>query len=193
MNKLLYLLNMSIKFKTQTMKNIIYIFISLIILSCNSKTEKEITRKEHIETQEDNTPKVNPNKMLTIEIDGMSCVMGCGSSIRKELYATKGVSEVEFDFEEDRTTNVAKIKFDKDLVTVDEMVRIINSINEKQFKVGKTSTENIENEPIEEGIEQEKESDVEEKSVIKTSSNSIETSSFVSLLSRFFTKNIFKI
>jgi len=193
MNKLLYLLNMSIKFKTQTMKNIIYIFISLIILSCNSKTEKEITRKEHIETQEDNTPKVNPNKMLTIEIDGMSCVMGCGSSIRKELYATKGVSEVEFDFEEDRTTNVAKIKFDKDLVTVDEMVRIINSMNEKQFKVGKTSTENIENEPIEEGIEQEKESDVQEKSVIKTSSNSIETSSFVSLLSRFFTKNIFKI
>lgn len=184
---------MSIQFKTQTMKNIIYIFISLIILSCNSKKEKEITRKEHIETQEDNTPKVNPNKMLTIEIDGMSCVMGCGSSIRKELYATKGVSEVEFDFEEDRTTNVAKIKFDKDLVTVDEMIRIINSMNEKQFKVGKTSTENIENESIEEGIEQEKESDVQEKSVIKTSSNSIETSSFVSLLSRFFTKNIFKI
>ena len=188
MNKLLYLLNMSIQFKTQTMKNIIYIFISLIILSCNSKKEKEITRKEHIETQEDNTPKVNPNKMLTIEIDGMSCVMGCGSSIRKELYATKGVSEVEFDFEEDRTTNVAKIKFDKDLVTVDEMIRIINSMNEKQFKVGKTSTENIENESIEEGIEQEKESDVQEKSVIKTSSNSIETSSFVSLLSRFFYK-----
>lgn len=193
MNKLLYLLNMSIKFKTQTMKNIIYIFISLIILSCNSKTEKEITRKEHVETQEDNTPKVNPNKMLTIEIDGMSCVMGCGSSIRKELYATKGVSEVEFDFEEHRTTNIAKIKFDKDLVTVDEMVNIINSMNEKQFKVGKTSTENIEIEPIEEEIEQEKESHVQEKSVIKTSSNSLETSSFVNLLSRFFTKNIFKI
>lgn len=194
MNKHLYLLNMNNKFKPQKMKKIIYFLISLVVLSCNSESKKEITRKEHVKTQQDNSPKVNPNKLLTIEIDGMSCVMGCGSSIRKELYATKGVSEVEFDFEEERTTNIAKIKFDKDLVTVDEMVRILNTMNENQFKVGKTTTENIEISPVhqDENSEEEEESHTSEKPVIKTSSNSIETSSFVNLLSRFFTKNIFK-
>ena len=194
MNKHLYLLNMSNKFKRQKMKKIIYLLISLVILSCNSESKKEITRTEHIKNQQDNSPKVNPNKLLTIEIDGMSCVMGCGSSIRKELYATKGVSEVDFDFEEERTTNIAKIKFDKDLVTVDEMIKILNTMNENQFKVGKTTTENIEISPKyqEENSGQEEESEHQEKSIIKTSSNTIETSSFVNLLSRFFTKNIFK-
>ena len=194
MNKHLYLLNMSNKFKRQKMKKIIYLLISLVILSCNSESKKEITRTEHIKNQQDNSPKVNPNKLLTIEIDGMSCVMGCGSSIRKELYATKGVSEVDFDFEEERTTNIAKIKFDKDLVTVDEMIKILNTMNENQFKVGKTTTENIEISPKyqEENSVQEEESEHQEKSIIKTSSNTIETSSFVNLLSRFFTKNIFK-
>ena len=193
MNKNLYLLNMNNKFKRQKMKKIIYFLISLVVLSCNSESKKEITRKEHVKTQQDNSSKVNPNKQLTIEIDGMSCVMGCGSSIRKELYATKGVSEVEFDFEEERTTNIAKIKFDKDLVTVDEMVRILNTMNENQFKVGKTTTENIEISHLyQDENSEEEESHTSEKPVIKTSSNSIETSSFVNLLSRFFTKNIFK-
>ena len=193
MNKHLYLLNMNNKFKPQKMKKIIYFLISLVVLSCNSESKKEITRTEHIKNQQDNSPKVNPNKLLTIEIDGMSCVMGCGSSIRKELYATKGVSEVEFDFEEERTTNIAKIKFDKDLVTVDEMVRILNTMNENQFKVGKTTTENIEISHLyQDENSEEEESHTSEKPVIKTSSNSIETSSFVNLLSRFFTKNIFK-
>jgi periplasmic mercuric ion binding protein len=193
MNKNLYLLKMNNKFKRQKMKKIIYFLISLVVLSCNSESKKEITRKEHVKTQQDNSSKVNPNKQLTIEIDGMSCVMGCGSSIRKELYATKGVSEVEFDFEEERTTNIAKIKFDKDLVTVDEMVRILNTMNENQFKVGKTTTENIEISHLyQDENSEEEESHTSEKPVIKTSSNSIETSSFVNLLSRFFTKNIFK-
>ena len=184
---------MNNKFKPQKMKKIIYFLISLVVLSCNSESKKEITRTEHIKNQQDNSPKVNPNKLLTIEIDGMSCVMGCGSSIRKELYATKGVSEVEFDFEEERTTNIAKIKFDKDLVTVDEMVRILNTMNENQFKVGKTTTENIEISHLyQDENSEEEESHTSEKPVIKTSSNSIETSSFVNLLSRFFTKNIFK-
>ena len=63
-----------------------------------------------------------PNRLLTMEIDGMVCEMGCGSSIREALNGLEGVSSVEFDFIEERATNIAKISFDKNRVSVDEMV-----------------------------------------------------------------------
>ena len=76
-----------------------------------------------------------------MEIEGMTCVMGCGASIRKELYTTKAVSSVEFDFKEDRKINTAKIAFDSAKISIDEMVSIISNMNEKQFSLGKISEE----------------------------------------------------
>ena len=125
-----------------------------------------------------------------MEVSGMMCVMGCGSSIRKELYQTKGVSEVEFDFEEERETNVAKIKFDKNIVSIEEMVNIVNTMNENQFTVGNTSSSSLEQESpnTTEGASSSFKED--EKEVIKTSS-SLKINSFIPLLTKFLTKNIF--
>lgn len=73
----------------------------------------------------------------------MTCEAGCGGSIRKELKATGGVSRVQFDFVEGREVQTAKVSFDKDKVTLDQMIKIITTMNEKQFTVGKTSSEAI--------------------------------------------------
>ena len=81
--------------------------------------------------------------MATIEISGMTCEAGCGGTIRKELKATGGVSRVQYDFVEGREVQTAKVSFDKDKVTLDQMIKIITTINEKQFTVGKTSSEEI--------------------------------------------------
>ena len=173
------------------MKNIFLILIAgFTLLSCSESKEKKVVRTEHIVSEDNQTAKVVSNRELSMEIDGMSCVMGCGSSIRKELYATKGVSEVSFDFEENRKTNIATIKFDEDLVTVDQMIDIVNTMNEKQFKVGETKSNELETEPTV-LIEETTESKKPQKSVIKSSS--VEFPSFMELLSNFFTKNISKI
>jgi copper chaperone CopZ len=86
---------------------------------------------------------VVPNRTATIEIKGMTCEAGCGGTIRKELKATGGVSRVQYDFVEGREVQTAKVSFDKDKVTLDEMIKIITTINEKQFSVGKTSSNEI--------------------------------------------------
>jgi copper chaperone CopZ len=123
------------------MKSLFISLLSLSILaSCASKEEKVFLRKEsHSGSKSTNT--VKPNSILTMKINGMTCMMGCGASIRKELYATKAVKNVDFDFEEGRETNTAKIAFDDSKISQKEMIEIISKMNEKQFTVGETNVE----------------------------------------------------
>ena len=134
-------------------KNIFVIaLISLSIVACESsadisnkdqaKTEKNFKpEKKADKEQEENKIDVEPNRVLTMELDGMVCSMGCGGSIRKELYATGAIADCDFDFEDERTTDIAMIEFDKDKITPDEIVKIVSEMNDGQFSIGKTSTE----------------------------------------------------
>jgi len=121
-----------------TMKKLIFILTSSVILSACSD-------QKIVEKTENSTEKVivavNPNQVLTMEIDGMVCKMGCGSSIRKGLKETNGVATVEFDFEEERKTNVAKIIYDKSLVSSEELIKVVSTLNDGQFLVGTISFE----------------------------------------------------
>ncbi|MBI1837121.1 MAG: heavy-metal-associated domain-containing protein [Flavobacteriia bacterium] len=173
------------------MKLQIVFFAGLLVLTaCNSQESSKVTRKKSVNTSF-KAVKVNTNRILTAEIEGMTCVMGCGASIRKELRATEAVSTVEFDFKEGRKSNTATIAFDKDKITVDKIINIISTINEKQFKVGKTSSKEF----ICEKSTEECKSKCEEKcekacesedSKIKISSNNIESPNFLNLITRFF-------
>lgn len=120
------------------MKKLIFILTSSVILSACSD-------EKIVEKTENSTEKVivvvNPNQVLTMEIDGMVCKMGCGSSIRKGLKETNGVATVEFDFEEERKTNVAKITYDKSLVSSEELIKVVSTLNDGQFLVGTISFE----------------------------------------------------
>ena len=172
------------------MKAIFSLFIFSFLVSCSSNSDNHVVRKEHVNVEENSSENVVANRKLIMEVNGMTCVMGCGSSIRKDLYNTKGVSEVEFDFEEDRKTNLAKIKFDKNIVSVEEMVSIVNAMNENQFTVGKTETENINIKNSEEEVIHTHSSDKDEnEEIIKTSSSSFGVTGFIALLTNFLTKN----
>ena len=109
------------------------------VVGCTSEEKPVFIRKESHTVSKPN--KVVANKLISMEIEGMTCVMGCGASIRKELYTTNAVSSVEFDFKEGRKINTAKIAFDSAKISSDEMVSIISKMNEKQFSLGKISEE----------------------------------------------------
>ena len=111
-----------------------------MLISCNSEKKKIMVRKEFHKSKESY---VNSNQILSVEISGMACVMGCGASIRKELYSTKAVSNVEFDFREGRKTNFAEIKYDTNKITINQIVGLLSTMNEKQFTVGKTISKTL--------------------------------------------------
>jgi copper chaperone CopZ len=123
------------------MKKIVFVLTTGILLSaCSSEKQEQRVEKTNIETAK---LEVNPNQLLTMEIDGMVCQMGCGGSIRKGLKETNGVASVEFEFEEERKTNVAKIAYDKSIVSSEDLIKIVSNLNEGQFLVGTISFEDM--------------------------------------------------
>ena len=128
-------------------KNLLVIgIISLSLIACTSseKSSEASTAqgKKSAKTEVPQGPEMNvdANHVLTMELEGMVCSMGCGGSIRKELRATGAVAECDFDFEDERPIDIATIEFDKNKITTDEIVDIVSKINDGQFTVGKTSS-----------------------------------------------------
>lgn len=125
------------------MKNFSILFASaLIIGACSSEPEKIHLRTEKGPRNE-NGKHVDANSMMTVEIQGMTCEMGCGGSIRKELKGTGAVARVQFDFEEGRKKQTAMVSYDSSKITAAEMIRLITTMNDKQFSVDKNTVEPI--------------------------------------------------
>lgn len=154
----------------------------LLIQACGSNNTPVKTTEKQAKTE---APAVVPDRLLALEIDGMVCKMGCGGSIRKELKATGAVASCEFDFEEERATNTAKIEFDKSKITADQIVAIISKMNENQFTVGKTTTTDLSAaDASNTAVEETENSAAGEKAKIKVSEPSFEFPNLLKLLSR---------
>lgn len=82
----------------------------------------------------DNTPVADVSRVASFEIEGMVCEMGCGASLRKGLYATKAVDEVEVEYKEERKQNIIKVYYSSDKTNTDDMLKVIEELNEGQFK-----------------------------------------------------------
>jgi len=128
------------------MKKVLFtgILISLIA-SCSTSTD-QVSSEEKAQNDnltEEELVAVIPNRKMTTEIDGMTCVMGCGGSIRKELLNTGAVSRCSFDFKGIDETSTAMIEFDKDKISADEIAELIKKLNDGQFTLGEMSTESI--------------------------------------------------
>lgn len=130
------------------MRNLLYVVpVALILFGCSAKADKVIVSEEVPAVEE---AVVHANQLLSMEVDGMVCQMGCGGSIRKALKGTGAVSNIEFDFEDERATNVATISFDKNKVTQDELVKLVSDLNDGQFTVGEVSSEALSKEIVHE-------------------------------------------
>jgi len=107
-------------------------FTCVLVVSCTdeSSTSKKIISKEKVIIDA-----VKANQFVAFEVKGMVCKMGCGSTIRKALLNTKAVANCEVQYESDRATNFVKVGFDKDKISKEELITLIEQLNKKQFKV----------------------------------------------------------
>ena len=117
--------------------------IGLVAFSCSeNKSEKKIIKIEKKVMYKPMTA-VTPNRKLNVEVSGMTCEHACGGSIRMALKNTNAVDRVQFDFEDGRKVNTAIITFDKNKISADEIVAIIEKTNDNQFTTGKVSSESF--------------------------------------------------
>lgn len=105
-----------------------------------TSTTSETTSTEKVEIQTvvnkietDGTAKT----VARLSINGMGCVMACGSAIKKSLNSLDGVIVTEIDFEADRETDFAIVEFDQSKVSSDEMVEAVNTLRKGHYQVSK--------------------------------------------------------
>lgn len=117
--------------------------VTLLLAGCSSEPNVVHLRTE--KGKKETKAPVKTNSVLTMEIEGMTCEMGCGGTIRKELKATGAVGRVKFiDFTEGQEKQTARVAFDSTKISAEELIKIVSTINENQFTVGTTKTEAIE-------------------------------------------------
>jgi copper chaperone CopZ len=114
-----------------------------LFVACNSTPETIVLRREKVVKTA--KTKVIGTKKMTFEIEGMTCEMGCGGSIRKALKETGGVERVQYDFVEGRKKQVALITYDAAKIDAQKMLQLIQTINEKQFTAKLLKDESINN------------------------------------------------
>lgn len=84
------------------------------------------------------------NAEMEVSVEGMTCEMGCGGSLRKALKDTKAVDQVSFlDFDADADKNKAIIRFDRTKISADKLVSLMEEINEKQFTISDVKTKTV--------------------------------------------------
>ena len=95
------------------------------------------------------------NDSIFVSIKGMSCMINCVSSVKKELRNTDGIASIEVDFDPEREVDQAVITFDNKEIDAAKIKSIIEAINGGQYVV--TDIKSLSNEsPSEEAPEEKK-------------------------------------
>ncbi len=118
------------------------LFFALALMACSSKPEVVHLRTEKPKKKE--IVQVEPNKSFTADIDGMTCEMGCGGSIRTKLKGTGAVSRVKFDFVEGRKTQGMTVFFDETKISQKKIKDILLTMNEQQFTLANVAVQSLE-------------------------------------------------
>jgi Cu+-exporting ATPase len=116
------------------MKSALFFISICLLFGCSS--EPNVTKKDQpIGREKVIKLNVAANQVLELEVEGMTCEMGCGGTIRKTLQKTGNVGRVRFDFEDGRKIQKARIFIDTTKISSDDVKKLIESLNKGQFKV----------------------------------------------------------
>jgi mercuric ion binding protein len=116
------------------MKSVVFIVSICALMGCSSGPN--VTKKEQpVAPEKEIKLNVAANQLLEMEVEGMTCEMGCGGTIRKKLQKTGHVGRVRFDFEEGRKIQTARIFIDTTKISSDDVKTLIESLNKGQFKI----------------------------------------------------------
>ena len=116
--------------------------LSLLLFACSEDASNDASNDASSKKSELTEVKT-PNKLCVADVEGMVCKMGCVASIKKELRAVKGVSDVQIDFKEDEPIQEVRISYNDRNVDESKIQSTIESINNNQFSISAIRTENL--------------------------------------------------
>ncbi|MCC5922675.1 MAG: heavy-metal-associated domain-containing protein [Crocinitomicaceae bacterium] len=106
-----------------------------VLLACseNAANSQDTTTQEEVVA----------SHQAVLGVEGMVCEMGCAASIKKGLNGTQGVANVKVEFEEDRDQNNVFVEFDEKIISIDEIVKTIQALNDGQFSAIQIESKSI--------------------------------------------------
>jgi copper chaperone CopZ len=109
----------------------------LLFVACSRSTPQQEMASAAIErvVKEVAISSGTPVTKVDISIDGMSCAMMCGGSIKKALAALPGVTSADIEFNEGDVTDHAIVTYDESQVTDAQMIEAIQKLHSGQYKV----------------------------------------------------------
>ncbi|MGB0933730.1 MAG: heavy-metal-associated domain-containing protein [Lishizhenia sp.] len=118
--------------------HLLFLSLTTVLFSCNPVTSNEENTfldnpEKTTEVEFIDQTKVASNASVKLNIEGMTCEMGCGSVIRKNLYNTGAIEQCAFDFQENRESNTVEVLFDSTKIEPTQIIAVINSIEEGDF------------------------------------------------------------
>lgn len=159
-----------------------FFIISLVFFASSACSEKKSIDEEIVSSK---AQEAHPNKTLTLEVEGMMCIKGCGSAIRKDLYATDAVGDISFSENETNENYTAIIEFDDRLISVEDLKNVISTTNNNQFTI--ISSETNEFSKQEKSTTKDKTKSLDSKK-IETSYESLSTPNIFDIFTGFFLK-----
>lgn len=100
--------------------------ILALAVACGNKAEKE---EQTPEKEVAVVAEVVPNATSTLDVEGMTCEMGCKAAIEKHLSKTEGVANCEVDFE----NALAVVEYDNNVISEEQIIIEIGSIANEAY------------------------------------------------------------
>ena len=116
------------------MKSLYTLTISFLILFAAACSQKE---SQETQTEEIAAQAVTPNATSTLDIEGMTCEMGCKAATEKHLSKTRGVANCAVDFEK----AMAVIEYDNTVITEDELIAEVGEVANHAYTAKKHTEE----------------------------------------------------
>ncbi len=98
----------------------IIFFLSVFMFSCNTSQKENENIKDKIDTKS----KVGNFKKIEIEIEGMTCEIGCARLIESKLSKTEGVRYTKVSFEE----KLGRIEYDANMINQKQFYNLVQNI-----------------------------------------------------------------
>ena len=98
-------------------KNLFFtIMLTAFVISCNGENNEK-TAKQDVPTKE-----ISENiKSVEVQIEGMTCEIGCARLIQSKLYKTDGVKFAKVSFEE----NSGKITYNANKISISDLKEVV--------------------------------------------------------------------
>jgi len=106
------------------MKNLLFLSFSIVTLLGGCKTtpeQKVITVASSVEEPITNSVSLEEKAYVKMNIEGMTCAIGCAATIEKNLNKTLGIASAKVDFE----SKTAWVVYDATQLDFDQLTKIV--------------------------------------------------------------------